>query len=288
MSTPPEGVERTERDLYGQRHPVETDEIVSRKLKEFEEEVKNIPDEEKSCLLQAQERCPQLLTDGFKLMFLRSEVFHIDLATKRYVRYWEKRVDVFGPEKAFLPLTVDGALRDDHFTLTKGFMNMTGKCDPSGRSILFGDPSKMDPGAYEAKSMCRALWYILHSLLENEETQKKGVVFLLWPHNFKPWQLDKKLLKMNSESVRACIPLRVSALHVCHPPKIFAIVFPILKMFMGEVLRKRFRLHSGNTEEVLKNLEKWGLTRDIVASPIGGDVEIDMHGWIAKRRAAGK
>lgn len=195
---------------------------------------------------------------------------------------------MFGPEKAFLPLTVDGALKDDEVALTKGFVNYTGAVDPTGRSIMFGDPSKLDPKAYEAKSMCRTLWYVVHTVLENEETQKKGLVFMLWPHHVKLSQLDKKLLKLNSVSMRSCIPVRISAIHLCHPPKIFAIVFPIIKVFMGDIVKKRFRVHSGTQEAVLKDLEETSLTTDMIAVQLGGKVEVDMVKWIAERRAAGK
>lgn len=194
---------------------------------------------------------------------------------------------VFGEERAFEPLTVEGALRDDAFTLTKGFINFTGQVDPTGRSIIFGDPSQLDPGAYEAKSMCRAFWYVLHAVLAEEETQKKGLVTIIWPHNASLKKLDKKLMKLNSDSLRNCIPLRVSAMHICHPPKIFSIIFPIIKFFMGEVIKKRMRVHSGSQEKVLQYLEEVGITKDIAPAQLGGDVKIDMKQWIQERRDAG-
>ena len=194
---------------------------------------------------------------------------------------------VFGEERAFEPLTVNEALRDDDITLTKGFINFTGQVDPTGRSILFGDPSQQDPTAYEAKSMCRAFWYVLHAMLEDEETQKKGIVGIVWPHHVSLKQLDKKLMKLNTDSLRNCIPVRVSALHICHPPRIFSVIFPVLKFFMGEVIKKRIRVHSGSEEKVLKYLEEVGLTKDRVPSQLGGDVPIDMKKWIQERREAG-
>ena len=67
-------------DVYGQVHPVETDEMVARKLRAFQEELDKLPSDAKQSVLQAQEKCPNLLTDDFKLMFLRSVVFNVDVS----------------------------------------------------------------------------------------------------------------------------------------------------------------------------------------------------------------
>lgn len=238
------------------------------------------------------------------------------MAARRYVKYWEQRLHVFGPEKAFLPLTLDGALKDDEVALTIGFMNYTGQFDPSGRAVPFADPSKQDKTKYTPKSMCRSLWYLLHTCLQNTDTQKKGVIVCIFPRNVRLGQLDRKLMKLNSDSLKACIPVRVSCLHICHPPKIFQMIFPIVKckrrfllsssiaclkfcfflifssasfvVFLGERLQKRVKIHSGSEEQVLTELEKYGLTKDMVASPIGGNAEVDMAKYIAECRKAGK
>jgi hypothetical protein len=110
----------------------------------------------------------------------------------------------------------------------------------------------------------------------------------MWPHHIKLSQFDKKLFKMNADSIRSCIPIRMTALYLCHPPKIFSIIFPIIKVFMGDIIKKRLRVHSGTEEAVLKKLEETGLTKDMLPAQVGGDVEIDMVKWIAERRAAGK
>lgn len=67
-------------DMYGQLHPVETDEMIAEKLIEFEEEIKKLPEDSKQSLLQAEEKCPELVTEKFKLIFLRSEVFNADVS----------------------------------------------------------------------------------------------------------------------------------------------------------------------------------------------------------------
>ena len=125
-------------DVYGQLHPEETDEMLAEKLHAFDAEVEKLPQGTKASILQAQENCPEQLTNDFKLMFLRSEVFNADLAAKRYASYWDKRIEVCGPEKAFLPLTLSGALKDDDVALSIGFINYLAGCtDPKGRGILY-------------------------------------------------------------------------------------------------------------------------------------------------------
>lgn len=68
-------------DQYGQRHPIETLELLELKQKEFQVELDKIPDKVKRNVILAQEKCPELLTEKFKLMFLRAEVFNADVRT---------------------------------------------------------------------------------------------------------------------------------------------------------------------------------------------------------------
>jgi len=66
-------------DIYGQLHPVETPELIAKAHADFDRLVESLPPAEKKGLLQAQAKCPQLLTDDFKLQFLRCEVFNADV-----------------------------------------------------------------------------------------------------------------------------------------------------------------------------------------------------------------
>jgi hypothetical protein len=209
------------------------------------------------------------------------------LAAARYTKYWDKRVEVFGPEKAFMPLTLSKALKDDMVALSTGFFSLTGTKDASGRSIIFIDPSKQDKSKYPRESMCRAMWYILHAALEDEVTQKLGVINVAFPHHAKFSQMDRSLCKMNMESLKGCIPARQSGFHICHPPSFVSVLLPILKSFMGERMRKRIKLHSGSTEKVMKHIAAFGLPKDSMPTDLGGEAVVDHLSWLDHRRTSG-
>mmetsp|Transcript_29867 Transcript_29867/g.42409 ORF Transcript_29867/g.42409 Transcript_29867/m.42409 type:complete len:80 (+) Transcript_29867:14-253(+) len=71
-------VELTEPDVYGQRHPIETPELIDSRLKELDEALDVL--NKKDNWLQAKEKCPpELIGNQFKLMFLRCHKFKVQV-----------------------------------------------------------------------------------------------------------------------------------------------------------------------------------------------------------------
>ena len=82
-------------------------------------------------------------------LFLRREHMDPKLAAVRFVKYWNKRLEVFGPEKYFLPLDIGGALKDDRVALEVGHWIILPKPDNHGRTIMLW----LKRGPYDFDSM---------------------------------------------------------------------------------------------------------------------------------------
>ena len=179
------------------------------------------------------------------------------LAAIRLLKYWSKRLELFGHEKAFLPLTLDGAYKDDDEQLKIGFWRVTQASDGDGRGILFIDTNKLPiADTYDRVSFVRSLWYYAHAALEDEKAQRMGFVIMSSLRNTKYAQFDRKFTSMTMESTKGCIPLRIAAFQICYPPKFFKIVYPFMNLMMGARLRKRVKVQSGNEEKIVARLEQ--------------------------------
>ena len=66
-------------DMYGQVHPIETPQGIVSALQEFKDSVSKLPAKQTTALRQAQEKCPHILSDDFLLLFLRCEVYNVQV-----------------------------------------------------------------------------------------------------------------------------------------------------------------------------------------------------------------
>jgi len=276
-------------DIYGQLITREIPELLSSSVLDLDTALEKIPDVEKTAWATALEKCPELCGDPFKLMFLRFAHFHCDRAAERIVAYWTKRLELFSPSKAFLPMILgpNGAMKDDDKTLNIGFLCLVPKSDDAGHPILFADPSKF-PANRDHPSIVRAFWYHVHAALESEDGQKKGLVVVIYAENSSFSQFDTRLLQVNVQSIKNCLPVRMSAFHICHPPTYIRIVIPFIKILMGEKLRKRIKIHTGKQKKVIEKLEgKYGIPQQNLPTEIGGGVILNQEEWLQRRQEIG-
>lgn len=267
----------------------ETVEFRKQKLTELVSALEAMTGETKESYLQAVEKSPELLNEEFYLLFLRCERFTVKLAAKRICKYWDERIFLFGPIKAFEPLTLEGALREDEHAARLGVFNVLPGTDSDGRKIIWVDGSAF-PTEYEIvsrESLCRYMWYCYHTvLLESEATQKHGLVALFFNRkSMRLNQFDRKRTKLSVKSVKGCLPVRLRAIHLCQPPTWFSMVFPIIRIFLGERLRKRVLLHKGSmTDEVFTSLSSHGMDKSAIPTDIGGSLVYDPVDWFEERR----
>lgn len=279
----------TEPDLYAQCHPIETPELIAGAFADLDAELAKIPMKDKAVLMRAMKECPDVVNDDHKLMFLRCEVFNVDRAAKRFVRYWTSRLEYFGEKKAFKPLTLANIYDEDEpeVALRRGFLSICPTRHSSGRLVMFANPGKLDKKLYTREMLVRTCWYIMHACLEDEETQRKGVIGIIYPKTTKFSEIEKKIMWMCAVSVKGCIPIRLSAFHVCHCPTMFKIIFPFVKILLGPRLRKRLMLHYGSDKAVIKALKEYDLIPEQISADMGGDWVYDHPVWIEGRRALG-
>ncbi|EEC50197.1 predicted protein [Phaeodactylum tricornutum CCAP 1055/1] len=206
--------------------------LLTKSLYKFEQEVEALSEERKKYLRQAETTCPEMLHDDFKLMFLRTEQFNVELAARRYATYWEHRVELFGPEKAFLPLTLSGAMKDDLKSLSHGY---TRTVSGHGRVLLM-DPSRIGSD-YDIDSIARCQWYVLSKALEhNIDMQRLGAVFVLDLGTIRTF--DRKLLKRLSETGNDGFPVRCDLYCIVNPPPLVDFFVNVIKVFLKPEVRK--------------------------------------------------
>lgn len=161
--------------------------------------------------------------------------------------------------------------------------------DPSGRSIVYWDPSFLDSSKYSIESMVRAFWYVLHAALEPTSAQQHGILVMVDPQRASITQFDSTIGKLFGGAMSGVLPLRLSGIHICYPPYFVSMVLPIVKMFMPSRMQKRIRFHSGSKDEVVQVLDQeFGLTPTMLPTEIGGSLELDHKAWLAKRKQEGK
>lgn len=241
-----------------QKHPRETPELINESFSRFEEELSHLSPKEQRFVDQALEHAPLAKDENFRLAFLRTEVFNANLAAKRFAKFWETRIDLFGPGHAFQPLTQKAArLQDDGETLRLGYVRTV----PHNPRVFVLDPACTVKN-YDVETVARSVRYVFEKgIFACEDNSRLGCVCIVDFGTIR-W-FDRKLVKRLNDVIENCIPLRITQVLIINPPSVFVKHFiNLMRLCMKPKLRNR--IHVVTYNEKLKRLA--GVTLEDVAA----------------------
>ncbi|CAN0154830.1 unnamed protein product [Ascophyllum nodosum] len=216
-------------------------------------------------------------TDDFLLMFIRAEVFSPSRAADRYRKFWEAKLELFGEDKAALPIKA----KDVKEALDRQFLQiLPGVKDVEGRQVVLIIPGNVDK-TIDRKLRVRAAWYVLLAALEDVETQRRGLCFVGLGNTARLSNVDPKFSKMVLSGVQGALPARVGSISLCYPPSFFRLVWGILSVVLHAHVKKRFRVLPGTDDEV-RNAIRPIISPESLPSPIGTK-ELDFPAWMETR-----
>lgn len=276
-------------DIYGQVHPIETAELVERKYREFQTELSKVVEENvdfaTNNLQKAMKLCPECFTYEFQVKFLQCEVYNVRLAIKRYINYFNKRFEILGEQMAFCKFNIMSLDPEVLYALEAGVIHVIHRPDPNDRTLLYVDYSNFH-SKINRRSFIVALWYLLHVMaIDDPECPKKGAIIIADAGRFQFSQCDKALIKLIINSIKECLPIRLSAYHLCYPPTFVSFFIPIVFLFLAKRLKQRLIVHSGNKNIVINQLsDKYHIEAQHLPTQVGGTLEINMELWIQNRK----
>lgn len=113
----------------------------------------------------------------FRVMFLRANRYDTKEAATQMLAFFESKLMLFGKDKLCKDITLDDMDEEDRLSVRKGGVQLL-KRDVGGRMIC----TNMR-GAVKHKSIINELrtkYYTFMSMVESEETQKKGAIAVLY------------------------------------------------------------------------------------------------------------
>jgi hypothetical protein len=146
-------------------------------------ELLRIPPHQKRSYTNALQLCPDQVNQEVQLAYLRRDGHDAHRAAGRIVQYWENRLEIFGQNKCYLPMTLDGAAREEVNDMrAESLMFSTTVLpvkDTNGRAVVYvkanqlaradaTDMEKMVRPTYEPGAGCRL--FVLTSALQSCNT----------------------------------------------------------------------------------------------------------------------
>jgi len=254
-------------------------------LRRLEEELAALPGRQTKAYRRAQRVCPDDVSDRRKMAFVEYDNGSVREAAARLALYWEERAAAFGPDRAFLPMTLAGAMKDEVVPMINyPIWQVLPRTDSAGRPILYGQTNRRDFAKYSPQQEMRALMYMLETICEDDDLRRSGYVTLYNAQNVQQDQASRALTKQFVKLLENVYPIRCRASHMCHPTKfMFYMFLPVVKMFMPKELRLRLQIHYGDNETVLRELDGFCLSRDRVPNALGGDLQHSINQCVLDR-----
>jgi len=220
----------------------------------------------------------------FRLRFLRADLFDAREAAKRMTTYLELLLMLFGLEVLKRPLrTSDFETKNEKSCLRGGLVQLLPYRDCSGRRVMV---ILSDIMSYNHIMRVKIFLYLLTVAAECEETQQKGILFVMWlgrDTNIRIPQTEERVVCNKSF---AAFPLRVVGIHFCWPNTTF---FHLIRSFfvivMGSNLRTRVHFHSGERQELSYKLMGFGLPVQLLPTTESGVIKTKNHTqWFKTRQ----
>lgn len=107
----------------------------------------------------------------------------------------------------------------------------------------------------------RAVYYILMSALEDEETQKKGIVCVVYNVEPRSALSNDPQIYLNVYKLLPSLPMKMMGAHYCVQDAHLRLFMSSIRVAMSREVRLRSRVHHGSHQECLYALLTFGLPR---------------------------
>ena len=256
-------------------------------LQALDREIMKLPPSATDAYRQALAKCPDEVSAEWRKVFLEGEEGNPSLAARRMAKYWQFRLDTFGPDKCFLPMTLTAAMADELMPMADRRVYQLLPCtDGAGRAIVYLRLANRDYSSYSMDQEIMCLFYLVETVVATNRGRDRGFVLLIDGRDTSRKHLSRKFPKY-VHVFDNTFPVRLRAFHICHPNNVmFYIIHPIVKRLMPKHVRLRAKMHNGTTSEVLQRLSEYNLTPDCIPTELGGNVSLDMNQFLMDRMMA--
>lgn len=127
---------------------------------------------------------------------------------------------------------------------------------------------------------------VLMFALRDEDTQKNGIVAIVYNVGCDKSQSDRASVMANTELVSS-LPLRFTALHYCYDDEKQRALFFVAMFFLRRNERLRCRFHFGSDMEAIYTLMTFGIPNDALPMCTNGTLRLQGHkDYVRKMRKA--
>lgn len=254
-------------------------------LASLQYELDLLPQSEKVAYEKAQTLPVTYVNDSdFRLRFLRVDLYNARDAAKRMTSYLDMLLQLFGVEVLKRPLrTTDFKSKEEKSCLRGGLVQLLPYRDRSGRRVMV---ILSDIMSHNHITRVKIFLYLLTCAAECEETQGKGVSFVMWPGKSTQIRMPLNEERFICRKSFSSFPLRVVSFHFCWPnTPLFHFVRSFFVLVMNPSSRARVSFHLGERQELAYKLMGFGIPIQLLPTTESGVIKTKNHTqWFKTRQ----